>query len=126
MTRDGAVISADELKPSDLARYSMRRTFLLDYLYYSKGRAIPFRTSPSIVNRVMEWCDVNVDISKKLDAVQAFKDKSYFLEGKIKISINTNSEEANMLIFFLYVCQYIGIGKKTTYGMGQYQLVYTS
>ncbi|BAJ50612.1 hypothetical protein CSUB_C0754 [Candidatus Caldarchaeum subterraneum] len=49
LTRNGTDIQPNQLKPSDLIRYTARRLFLLDYLYYSAGKNLPIKLSPENV-----------------------------------------------------------------------------
>jgi hypothetical protein len=121
LTREGIAITADGLKPSDIVRYTARRLFILDSLYYSKGKELPFPLTPTTVSQLMEWADKNVQMTAQLSTVLGFHHNQQLLTGRIKILIPAN-ELGVKTIFLLLTGQYLGIGKWTAYGMGQYKI----
>lgn len=126
LTRDGADMTPDSLRPSDLVRYCARRLFLLDYLYYSAGRALPFKLSPETVTHLMGWSDSYVDVESGMEAIElSFMGKARFMEGSVRLEVPCAGQEALTLLFLLRCCEYLGIGKHTVYGFGRYALTYS-
>ena len=122
LTRDGKPIPPDSIKPSDIVRYAARRLFILDSLYYSKGKAIPFPLTPTTVSQLMEWADKRIQLMAKLSTVK-FHHNQHLLTGRITTQIPAD-ERGVKTLFLLLTNQYLGIGKWTAYGMGQY-LIHT-
>lgn len=126
LTRDGAEMVPDSLRPSDLVRYCARRLFLLDYLYYSAGRALPFRLSPETVTHLMGWSDTHVGVERGTEALElSFMGKARFMRGSVRLEVPCAGQEALMTLFLLRCCEYLGIGKHTAYGFGRYALAYS-
>jgi CRISPR/Cas system endoribonuclease Cas6 (RAMP superfamily) len=121
LTREGKPITAENIKPSDIVRYASRRLFILDTLYYSKGRELPFPLTPTTVSQLMEWADKNIQITVQLSTVKGFYHDQHLLTGKITTQIPAH-EQGEKTIFLLLTSQYLGIGKWTAYGMGQYTI----
>ncbi|MCS7145839.1 MAG: CRISPR system precrRNA processing endoribonuclease RAMP protein Cas6 [Aigarchaeota archaeon] len=122
-TRDGRDVTTRNLRPSDLVRYAARRVFILDYLYYSAGRALPFRMTPDLVSRLKDWADSTVKTENSLAEVHIrLKEGKNYLVGKIRLEVPVAGGEPLVVFFLLKLCEYLGLGKYTTYGMGQYTL----
>jgi len=121
LTQEGKPILADSIKPADIVRYAARRLFILDSLYYSKGRELPFPLTPTTVSQFIDWADKNIQMKARLSAVKGFYHHQHLLTGRITIQIPAK-EHGPKIIFLLLTSQYLGIGKWTAYGMGQYQI----
>ncbi|MEM0348787.1 MAG: CRISPR system precrRNA processing endoribonuclease RAMP protein Cas6 [Candidatus Caldarchaeum sp.] len=127
LTRDGSDIKPNQLKPSDLIRFAARRLFLLDYLYYSAGRTLPFKLSPETVKKLTECADSTTNIETTLsEKILNLKQKTKTLTGKLKLKIQHKGEETLKAVFLLKACEYLGIGKHTAYGLGKYTLTYST
>jgi hypothetical protein len=120
ITREGEPVTADRIRPSDIVRYSARRLFILDSLYYSRGRELPFPLTPATVSQLKDWADNNVRMTAHLSTVKGFHRRP-LLTGKITTQIPATEQGAKTL-FLLLTGQYLGLGKWTAYGMGQYQI----
>jgi hypothetical protein len=120
ITREGEPVTADSIRPSDIVRYSARRLFILDSLYYSRGRELPFPLTPTTVSQLKDWADNNVRMTAHLSTVKGFH-RRLLLTGKITTQIPATEQGAKTL-FLLITGQYLGLGKWTAYGMGQYQI----
>jgi len=123
LTKDGNPITITELKASDVLRFTARRLFLLDYLYYSRGVALPFRLTASFVSDLVKWCDEHIESRLYLTDVDfKIRDEKGFKHGSIEMSINGETNTVHIALFLLKFGTYFGIGKKTAYGMGHYEL----
>ncbi len=121
LTREGKPIPPDSIKPSDIVRYAARRLFILDSLYYSKGKALPFPLTPTTVSQHMEWADKNIQMTAQLSTIKFYHNQQ-LLTGKITAQIPAN-EQGVKTLFLTLTSHYIGIGKWTAYGMGQYHII---
>jgi hypothetical protein len=122
LTREGVPITADGLKPSDIVRYAARRLFILDSLYYSKGRELPFPLTPATVSQLMEWADKNIQLTAQLSTVKGFYRDQELLTGRVAMRVPAK-EGGVKTLFLLLTGQYLGVGKWTAYGMGQYRII---
>lgn len=125
LMKNGKPISIEELKPSDLVRYIIRRAFLLEYLY--NGRVLPWM-NPSYVNLLKEEADRGILLEKRLKGSNIkVEDEAGFLEGNI-ILVFRESVERDMFkhefLRCLKIGELVGIGKSTSYGLGQYKLMF--
>jgi hypothetical protein len=121
LTREGVPITADGLKPSDIVRYAARRLFILDSLYYSKGRELPFPLTPTTVSQLMGWADKNIQLTAQLSTVKGFYRDQQLLTGRVAMRVPAK-EGGVKILFLLPTGQYLGVGKWTAYGMGQYRI----
>ncbi|MEM3028398.1 MAG: CRISPR system precrRNA processing endoribonuclease RAMP protein Cas6 [Candidatus Bathyarchaeia archaeon] len=107
------------IAPSDLVRYGARRRSLLNYFY--KGR---FFYDADEVMELMKWTDSRAEvIDQRLRPIpMAVKGRTGFYEGRISFRLAEDGEMAWKVLDLLKFGEYMGIGKMTAFGFGQYSL----
>lgn len=123
LTRDGLSITASELKASDVLRFAARRLFLLDYLFYSRGSDLPIRLTPSLVSELAAWADGCAHLQHNLNEIDLkIRNDVGFIYGSLDLLLSGDANTIQTVLFLLKFGTYFGIGKKTAYGMGHYEL----
>lgn len=120
LVKDGKTVTSEDLRPSDLVRYILRRYFLLEYLY--NRRRLPW-LSPHYVDELKDWVDKNIFIDKKLKESEVkVKGMGGFMEGYLELVFKEDSRMRDM-VRCLKIGELIAMGKNTSYGYGHYRLI---
>lgn len=119
LLRDGKPVVGEDLMPSDLIRYILRRYFILEYLY--SGRK-PVWLTPSYVSALKDWADENIIVDKHLrEAKISVEGSGGFLEGYMKL-VFTETARIREVLSCLKIGELIALGKNTSYGCGHYKV----
>jgi len=125
LLRDGKPITIEEFKLSDLVRFILRRIFILEYLY--SGRILPWM-NPTHVSLLKDEADRRTTIEKKLkNSNIKVEGGAGFLEGNIILTFREDREKdifKHEILRCLKIGELVGVGKNTSYGFGQYKLIF--
>lgn len=114
------VIEDDSLNLADIVAYAARRRSLLSYFYLNNKMYY----TPDYVNQLKEWCNNNSSvIERKFIPINiSIKGKRGFYKGNITFNINNDNTLAIDVVDLLKFSEFVGIGKSSAFGMGQYKL----
>lgn len=117
------VIKDNTLNLADIVVYAARRRSLLSYLYLNNRMYY----TPEFITHLKEWCYNNSSIltQRFTPSGISIKGKRVFYKGNIVFNINNDKNKVIDIIDLLKFSEFVGIGKSSAFGMGQYKISIT-